>query len=164
MEEEIVIEHQSALEANGFLVSVDEEAMVGERCQLISLPLSKEVTFELRDLEELISLISESPPPSSFPAGAVNATSAQTALQRHIPRPSRVRKMFAMRACRSSVMIGKSLAKAQMAKLVRNMGTIEKPWNCPHGRPTMRHLCGLGAWDESGWEEGQRLEIGRAHV
>lgn len=158
VEEEIVIEHQSALEANGFLVSVDEEAMVGERCQLTSLPLSKEMTFELRDLEELISLLSESPPPSSFTAGAVNRISTQPALQRHIPRPSRVRKMFAMRACRSSVMIGKSLTKPQMAKLVRNMGTIEKPWNCPHGRPTMRHLYGLGAWDESGWEEGQRLD------
>ena len=20
------------------------------------------------------------------------------------------------------------------------MGTIDQPWNCPHGRPTMRHL------------------------
>ena len=56
------------------------------------------------------------------------------------------------------MMIGKSLAKPQMAKLVRNMGTIEKPWNCPHGRPTVRHLCGLGAWEKSGWEEGQRLD------
>lgn len=158
VEEEIVIEHKDALEANGFIVQVDQEAMVGERCQLISLPLSKEVTFELRDLEELISLLSESSSPSSFAAGAVDSTSIQPALQRHIPRPSRVRKMFAMRACRSSVMIGMSLAKPQMAKLVRNMGTIEKPWNCPHGRPTMRHLCGLGAWDESGWEEGQRLD------
>lgn len=158
VEEEIVIEHKDALEANGFIVQVDEEAMVGERCQLISLPLSKEVTFELRDLEELISLLSESPAPSSFAAGVVDSTSIQPALRRHIPRPSRVRKMFAMRACRSSVMIGKSLAKPQMAKLVRNMGTIEKPWNCPHGRPTMRHLSGLGAWDESGWEEGQRLD------
>lgn len=35
------------------------------------------------------------------------------------------------------------------------MGEIDKPWNCPHGRPTMRHLCGLGRWDESGWLEGE---------
>lgn len=156
VEEEIVIEHKDALEANGFIVQVDEEAMVGERCQLISLPLSKEVTFELKDLEELISLLAESPPPLSL--SPLDPISGQPALQRHIPRPSRVRKMFAMRACRSSVMIGKSLAKPQMAELVRNMGTIEKPWNCPHGRPTVRHLCGLGAWEKSGWEEGQRLD------
>jgi DNA mismatch repair protein PMS2 len=32
------------------------------------------------------------------------------------------------------------------------MGSMEKPWSCPHGRPTMRHLFGLGRW--SSWEEG----------
>lgn len=31
------------------------------------------------------------------------------------------------------------------------MGTIDKPWNCPHGRPTMRHLMSLGQWNE--WDE-----------
>ena len=56
--------------------------------------------------------------------------------------------MFAMRACRSSIMIGKTLTVKQMEKAVRNMGTIDKPWNCPHGRPTMRHLMSLGSWDE----------------
>lgn len=156
VEEEIVIEHQAALEANGFLVAINEDAVVGERCQLVSLPLSREITFTLRDLEELISLLSESPPATSFTA---DATSTKPRTQRHIPRPSRVRAMFAMRACRSSVMIGKSLSKPQMRKLVRNMGTIEKPWNCPHGRPTMRHLCGLGVWDTMGWEEGMDDKI-----
>ena len=33
-----------------------------------------------------------------------------------------------------------------MVKIVRNMGTIDKPWNCPHGRPTMRHLLALDGW------------------
>lgn len=23
------------------------------------------------------------------------------------------------------------------------MGTMDQPWNCPHGRPTMRHLVDL---------------------
>lgn len=36
--------------------------------------------------------------------------------------------MFAMRACRKSVMIGKSLTKGQMVNLLRNMGTIDQPW------------------------------------
>ncbi|KIH86858.1 hypothetical protein SPBR_08766 [Sporothrix brasiliensis 5110] len=59
--------------------------------------------------------------------------------------------MFAMRACRSSIMIGKALSRRQMASVLSHMGEMDKPWNCPHGRPTMRHLCSLGAaWDKSG--------------
>ncbi|KAJ5647045.1 hypothetical protein N7490_003417 [Penicillium lividum] len=137
VEEEVVLENRSALEKNGFIVTVDEsgDEPIGRRCQLISLPLSKEVVFGSRDLEELIALLSESP--------ANHAIS--------VPRPSKVRKMFAMRACRSSIMIGKNLTTRQMQRVVHNMGTIDKPWNCPHGRPTMRHLVRLGQLEE--WSE-----------
>lgn len=31
----------------------------------------------------------------------------------------------------------------QMQKVVSNLAEIEQPWNCPHGRPTMRHLVDL---------------------
>jgi DNA mismatch repair protein PMS2 len=137
LEEEIVLENLKALETNGFIVTVDEsgESLVGQRCQLVALPLSRETTFSLEDLDELLAILTEHPPGS-------------------VPRPSKVRKMFAMRACRSSIMIGKTLTGKQMEKVVRHMGEIDKPWNCPHGRPTMRHLCGLGVWDELGWREG----------
>lgn len=138
IEEEIILENNPALIRNGFLVDMDTsgDLPVGQRCKLVSLPMSREVTFDTTDLEELIVLLAES------------ASSAST-----VPRPSRVRKMFAMRACRSSVMIGKSLSMKQMQRLVRQMGEIDKPWNCPHGRPTMRHVLGLGAWE--GWGEGR---------
>lgn len=141
LEEEIVMENLPALETSGFIVNVDEsgEAPVGQRCQVISLPTSRETTFSLTDLAELIALLAENP------SGAV-------------PRPSKVRKMFAMRACRSSIMIGKTLTHNQMGKVVRHLGELDKPWNCPHGRPTMRHLCGLGVWDKSGWKEGLEPE------
>ncbi|KAL2023999.1 hypothetical protein VTK56DRAFT_234 [Thermocarpiscus australiensis] len=140
LEEEIVLEHLPALERNGFLVQVDTTGAkpVGSRCQLLSLPLSRETTFSLTDLEELVFLLGDNP-----------TSSAAT-----VPRPSKVRKMFAMRACRSSIMVGRALSRRQMEKVVRHMGEMEKPWNCPHGRPTMRHLCGLSAWDERMWEEG----------
>jgi DNA mismatch repair protein PMS2 len=140
IEEEVVKENIEALENNGFQVSIDESGYqpVGSRCQLLSLPLSRETTFTLADLEELISLL----------------TDHQSMSSNTIPRPSKVRKMFAMRACRSSVMIGRSLSNKQMEKLLRHMGELDKPWNCPHGRPTMRHLCGLGAWNDSVWQEG----------
>lgn len=53
--------------------------------------------------------------------------------------------MFAMRACRKSVMVGMPLKSSQMSAVVRHMGKMDQPWNCPHGRPTMRHLCDLTA-------------------
>lgn len=170
VEEEIVIENRPALEANGFQVDADVsgDEPVGSRCRLLSLPLSRETTFSLADLEELISLLGDSPTTTAMsPAHGEDEADgdgdhhhhhhngASAAVRKHIPRPSKVRKMFAMRACRSSVMIGKALSHRQMEKVVRHMGDMEKPWNCPHGRPTMRHLCALGtAWDEKGWAEG----------
>lgn len=58
-------------------------AQVMERVKLISLPTSKNWTFGPADIEELIFMLSDSP-------GVMC-------------RPSRVRQMFASRACRKSV-------------------------------------------------------------
>jgi len=102
IEEEIVMENLAAIEANGFVIKVDQsgDMPIGQRCQLVSLPISRETTFSIADLEELLALLVENPTGS-------------------IPRPSKVRKMFAMRACRSSIMIGRTLTLNQMGK-VRN--------------------------------------------
>ncbi|CAM1511107.1 Fc.00g086200.m01.CDS01 [Cosmosporella sp. VM-42] len=141
LEEEIVMQNIMAIEANGFKVHVDTsgDEPVGSRCQILALPLSRETTFTLADFEELVSLLSD-----------------ESTESKHIPRPSKVRKMFAMRACRSSIMIGKALTQSQMETLVRHMGELDKPWNCPHGRPTMRHLCKLQPWDETGWKNDRQ--------
>ncbi|CZR46454.1 uncharacterized protein FPRO_11903 [Fusarium proliferatum ET1] len=138
LEEEIVLQNIPAIEANGFKVHVDMtgDEPVGSRCEVLALPMSREVTFSITDLEELIALLGE-----------------ESSESKHIPRPSKVRKMFASRACRSSVMIGKALTHGQMETLVRHMAELDKPWNCPHGRPTMRHLCQLGSWDTKGWRD-----------
>jgi DNA mismatch repair protein PMS2 len=37
-------------------------------------------------------------------------------------------------------MIGTALQPAEMKAIVTKLETMEQPWNCPHGRPTMRHL------------------------
>ncbi|EIW72799.1 hypothetical protein TREMEDRAFT_25119, partial [Tremella mesenterica DSM 1558] len=119
------MEHLDVLRNNGFEVKIVEDAPPGrgERVLLSAMPVSKETTFDVKDLEQLLHLLSEGGGPKS--------------------RCSKARAMFAMRACRKSVMIGKALTKAQMTTLLRNMGTIDQPWNCPHGRPTMRHLVNL---------------------
>ncbi|RAL64306.1 hypothetical protein DID88_002198 [Monilinia fructigena] len=159
LEEEIVAENLDILEQNGFILTIDPSSRdVGRRCQLVSLPVSRETTFSLNDLEELIALLAE----SGGRGGMV--------------RPSKVRKMFAMRACRSSIMIGKTLTRTQMERVVRHMGEIEQPWNCPHGRPTMRDIfagwgCGMGRarararvgrgiWVGAGLEGGARIGSG----
>ncbi|RMZ90418.1 hypothetical protein DV736_g2354, partial [Chaetothyriales sp. CBS 134916] len=142
VEEEILLENPIALEKNGFVVETDTSGAspVGRRCTLTSLPVSKETTFDTRDMDELIHMLAEAP---------------MLGTESSVPRPSRVRKMFAMRACRSSIMIGKTLSQKQMATVVRHMGTIDKPWNCPHGRPTMRHLTSLGNVET--WQEAEGL-------
>ncbi|KAF2089404.1 DNA mismatch repair protein MutL [Saccharata proteae CBS 121410] len=137
IEEEIILEHPSAFAANGFLLTTDTsgDEPVGKRCRLLGLPVSKETTFTVSDLEELVALLGDS--------------------SSSIPRPGKVRRMLAMRACRSSIMVGKTLTKRQMEAVVSKMGEIDKPWNCPHGRPTMRHLASLEEW--GGWREGDGL-------
>lgn len=142
IEEEVVLQNLDVLEKNGFLVEIDEsrDEPIGRRCTLVSLPMSREVVFDARDLEELLALLLDAPPQSS------TAT---------IVRPSKVRRMFAMRACRSSIMIGRTLTAKQMSAVITHMGEIDKPWNCPHGRPTMRHLVSLDGWDS--WKEGDGI-------
>ncbi|KAL8699258.1 MAG: hypothetical protein Q9201_006102, partial [Fulgogasparrea decipioides] len=82
IEEEIINENNAVLTANGFVVEVDQsgDIPVGRRCKLLSLPMSREVTFDLTDLEELVALLGDSPPAS---------TSASTQ-NIYIPRPSKV--------------------------------------------------------------------------
>uniref|UniRef100_A0A6Q2Z973 Mismatch repair endonuclease PMS2 n=1 Tax=Esox lucius TaxID=8010 RepID=A0A6Q2Z973_ESOLU len=121
--ENVLMENLDIFRKNGFDFLIDEDAQVMERVKLVSLPTSKNWTFGLGDIEELIFMLSDSP-------GVMC-------------RPSRVRQMFASRACRKSVMIGTALSTTEMKKLVVHMGEIEQPWNCPHGRPTMRHLANL---------------------
>ena len=63
-------------------------------------------------------------------------------------------------------MIGKTLSRGQMRRVVDHLGELDKPWNCPHGRPTMRHLCGLGTWTRHLWQEGDAVgeDEGRARI
>ncbi|XP_032182950.1 mismatch repair endonuclease PMS2 [Mustela erminea] len=127
--EAVLIENLEIFRKNGFDFVIDEEAPVTERAKLISLPTSKNWTFGPQDIDELIFMLSDSP-------GVMC-------------RPSRVRQMFASRACRKSVMIGTALSTSEMKKLITHMGEMDHPWNCPHGRPTMRHIANLDVLSQS---------------
>ncbi|CAO3632457.1 unnamed protein product [Cunninghamella echinulata] len=122
-EELLVMDNVDIFRANGFDIKIDDQGEPTKRIFIISQPFSKNTMLDKKDISELVHLINERPG--------------------EMVRCSRIRGMFASRACRKSVMIGDSLNKSQMIKIIRNMGKIDQPWNCPHGRPTMRHLMTL---------------------
>lgn len=130
IDELLVMDHLEVFEKNGFKLKIEEDEEQGSKIKLISLPVSKKTLFTVDDFYELVYLIKEN--------GGLHTDNI---------RCSKVRSMFAMRACRSSIMIGKPLAMKTMVKVVRHLSELEKPWNCPHGRPTMRHLMELKEWD-----------------
>ncbi|XP_049547569.1 mismatch repair endonuclease PMS2 [Anopheles darlingi] len=121
--EMVLIDNLDVFEMNGFKFEIDGAAETTRKVRLIAKPFSRNWEFGKEDIDELIFMLQDAP-------GTVC-------------RPSRVRAMFASRACRKSVMIGTALSVREMERLVRHMGEIEQPWNCPHGRPTMRHLVNL---------------------
>ncbi|CAK4651596.1 unnamed protein product [Aphanomyces euteiches] len=125
IEEMTILDHHDVFKKQGFHFQVDESANVTEKLKLISVPFSKQTQWGVDDVRELVSLLLESP---NTPATI---------------RLPKTLAMFASRACRSAVMIGKALKRDEMQKIVLQLAELEQPWNCPHGRPTMRHLVDL---------------------
>ncbi|CAN8030988.1 unnamed protein product [Ixodes persulcatus] len=121
--ESVLIENREVFEKNGFAFEVDESQPSSRKVKLVSVPASGSWQFGKEDVDELIFMLSDNP--------------------HTVCRPSKVRQMFASRACRKSVMVGMPLTLATMGKVVSHLGELHHPWNCPHGRPTMRHLVNL---------------------
>lgn len=133
----MVCEHLEVFRANGFALDVDEDAPAGRRLRLRAVPFSKGTRFGEEDVHELATVVADQPG--------------------RMARLPKARAMFASRACRSAVMIGRALDPTKMRAIVYGMAELEQPWNCPHGRPTLRHLVDLSqiqrhatdGWDES---------------
>ncbi|KAI0461505.1 hypothetical protein LJB42_000803 [Komagataella kurtzmanii] len=130
LDEVLVQDNIEIFSKNGFSIKFQEENEAGKRIQLLSIPMSKGTVFDIADFHELVHLLKE------------NQGISKENLLAHV-RPSKIRSMFAMRACRASIMIGKSLSMKTMTRVVHHLSGLDKPWNCPHGRPTMRHLIEL---------------------
>ncbi|KAK7356411.1 hypothetical protein VNO80_15682 [Phaseolus coccineus] len=117
-EEEIVASmYMDVIRKNGFTLEEDPNAQPGCRFKLKSVPFSKNTMFGIE--------------------GSFKLDSSDSLC------PSRVRAMLASRACRSSIMVGDALGRNEMQKILEHMAELKSPWNCPHGRPTMRHLVDL---------------------
>lgn len=103
-----------------------------EDIYLETLPLSEKTQFTIDDFFEIMDLL--------------KASEGTYKVNKDI-RCSKVRSMFAMRACRMSIMIGRPLNVQVMKRIVSNLSVLDKPWNCPHGRPTIRHLMELRSYN-----------------
>lgn len=136
-EEEVVVSmHMNTIRKNGFALEEDVHAPPGHRFKLRAVPFSKNITFGVSDVKELISILSDSQG-ECLMIGSYKMDTPDSIC------PPRVRSMLASRACRSSVMVGNPLARNEMQKIIEHLADLKSPWNCPHGRPTMRHLVDL---------------------
>ncbi|XP_044491653.1 DNA mismatch repair protein PMS1 isoform X4 [Mangifera indica] len=136
-EEEIVASmHMDIIRKNGFALEEDPLALTGQRFKLKAVPFSKNITFGVEDVKDLISSLADSEGECSIISSYKMDTADSVC-------PSRVRAMLASRACKSSVRIGDALGRNEMQKILEHLTDLKSPWNCPHGRPTMRHLVDL---------------------
>ncbi|CAJ0593653.1 unnamed protein product [Cylicocyclus nassatus] len=123
VQESVLRDNLDILEANGFGFEFREKEDGCSSALLVSAPVLHSWQFDRSDIEEILTVVSEFP-------GVMY-------------RPAKLRRIFASRACRKSVMIGTALTTTQMKTIVNHLGTLDQPWNCPHGRPTLRHLVDL---------------------
>jgi len=128
-DELVVLDHMHVFKANGFEIDVVDGAPPTQRLRLRSLPFSKHTLFGVGDVHELIASLADGEVPGGAP----------------VCRLPKLRDMYASRACRSAVMIGTALERHKMRQLVSQLAALDQPWNCPHGRPTLRHLVDLRA-------------------
>lgn len=132
-DELVVLQHLDAFRAGGFDIDYRANNRPTQRLYLKAQPSSKNTIFVCDDLQEIVDMLKSS-------------TWEGSAMQVRVLRPPRIRAMFASRACRKSIMIGTALKMGQMRNVVRNLASIQHPWTCPHGRPTMRHLCTMPSY------------------
>ena len=153
-EEMIISENIAAFEANGFKLKFDESAVSGKRLLLQAVPFSKSVQFGVEDIHELASILEDTVGAvhrskvsikNDYIGGNVGGNNDGDKTNGHddVVRLPKLLSMFASRACRSAIMVGTALSSHEMRSVVDHLSTIEQPWNCPHGRPTMRHLADL---------------------
>lgn len=153
-QEQLAESHLEVFRKNGFELHRDEARPPGRRLRLATLPTCQGMVFNEKDIHDLLYTLEESESDNRRPS--MQDTSASGSLldlaghralwsSTALPRPAKVWQLLACRACRGAIMIGKALRTHEMEKVLSNLGSLEQPFHCPHGRPTMRHLVDAGA-------------------
>jgi DNA mismatch repair ATPase MutL len=137
--------HLDVLELNGFLVDWNDSQPPGKRVLLRELPVAKGTMFGVEDFRELLGLIGQAEDEGMFRTRAGTGGIHSRSGEAPPPRPRKVWSVLVSKACRSAIMIGTALKRREMAEECAAMADLDHPWNCPHGRPTMRHLSDLRA-------------------
>jgi len=163
-EEAAIEEHAQEFESHGFKLRLDSDAPPGRRVLLLSVPFSKSVQFGPSDVRELASLLLSADggadgdasdyflPSAALKNDAIGGDEGNDGdvvkemKRTRVVRLPKLMSMYASRACRSAVMVGTALEHTSMKTIVSNMQGLQQPWNCPHGRPTMRHVIDLNAF------------------
>ena len=113
----------------GFDYRIEDDKILVE-----SIPTNETVSTGICDFQELLSRINDVPEST--------------------PMTTNARKQLAYHACHSSVVVGDTMSKTQMRKLLDRMGSSDAPWNCPHGRPTWCCLFNLNDGKPEPFYEG----------
>ena len=165
-EEMCILDNMDIFEKNGFRFDYDETKPPRRRLSLTALPHSgaqegrKAVQFGKEDVSMLCEILStDEAHIGTQQDGGIGTDGSgmygNNAVRRFvssqesdrsdniIARLPKAIAMFASRACRSSIMIGKALSSKEMENVVRRLQEIEQPWTCAHGRPTMRHVASM---------------------
>lgn len=155
-EESIILEHLQLFDMNGFHFIVENSKPPGQKLQLSTLPFSIDVLFDENDVRELVALIESLQSlgrmtTAPFHDSAIPNLVIKNSNIHNIStiRPPRLVAQLASRSCRAAVMIGTSLSLNEMKSIVNNLSSIEQPWNCPHGRPTLRFLADISLFEEN---------------
>lgn len=158
-EEACIHDNLEIFEKNGFRFEYREDMPPRHHFALTSLPHSgaqdgrKAVQFGKDDVRALCAVLGADGMSYSQDGGTGvdgSGTYGNNAVRRYaglsqngekiMTRLPKAVAMFANRACRSSVMIGTALSKKEMEVIVQRLANVEQPWNCPHGRPTLKHV------------------------
>lgn len=123
-----MLEFSVQLRKNGFQLEENEYAPPGRKVRLLAVPMLKNVVFDDGDLHELVNKLQE------------HCSRGRDGVA---VRCTKTERTIALRACRLSIMIGQALQQNTMSQVILHLSTLDRPWNCPHGRPTIRHLADL---------------------
>ncbi|CDU16132.1 DNA mismatch repair protein PMS1, putative [Plasmodium yoelii] len=126
---------------------ISEETLMEMKVYLLSLPVFNGKILEVVDFMSLLHHLTNHPiifdkqiDNSFFRNNQKLIDNTETWFNYNFPRPQKVWKILASKACRNAVMVGKTLNISEMIRIKKKLSVLQNPWNCPHGRPTIKYI------------------------